>query len=80
MPTHQGKGLGAKLLRPGLEDADRAGAETYIEASARGLPVYLKHGWEPVADEMVLDMDKYGGKGIQRQKFLMRKPKCADGG
>lgn len=60
------------LMRPGLEDADKAGAQTYIEASPDGLPLYLKHGWEPV-DKMVIDMGKHGaGSGVEVMPFLMR--------
>ena len=43
------------LLKPGLADADKAGAQVYIEASPAGLPVYLKYGWKPV-DEIQIDM------------------------
>ncbi len=60
------------LIRPGLEAADKAGMQTYIEASPDGLPLYLRLGWEPV-DEMVLEMGKYGaGSGVERMPFLMR--------
>lgn len=60
------------LIRPGLEDADKAGAQTYIEASPDGLPLYLKHGWEPV-DNMVIDMGTHeAGSGVEVMPFLMR--------
>lgn len=59
------------LIRPGLEEADKAGAKSYVEASSAGLGLYLKHGWEPV-DEMVIDMAKYGGGKVEREKFLIR--------
>ena len=60
------------LIRQSLEDADKAGAQTYIEASPDGLPLYLKYGWEPV-DRMVIDMGKYGaGTGDEVMPFLMR--------
>ncbi|KAL9128593.1 MAG: hypothetical protein Q9217_002758 [Psora testacea] len=72
-PSYQRRGLGALLIAPGLEAADRAGAQTYIEASPSGLGLYLKHGWEPV-DEMVIDMRPHGGKEIARHKYLMREP------
>lgn len=72
-PSHQRQGLGTKLIAPGLEAADTAGAKAYIEASPKGLPLYLKHGWVPV-DEMVIDLTPYGGEGVARQKFLMREP------
>lgn len=61
------------LIRPGLEAADKAGAQTYIEASPFGLPLYLRHGWEQV-DEMVIDTRPYGGHGVEHQPFLMREP------
>lgn len=61
------------LIRPGLEAADKAGAQTYIEASPAGLPLYLRHGWEQV-DEMVINMRPYGGQGIEQLPFLMREP------
>ena len=61
------------LIRPGLEAADKAGAKTYIEASSKGLGLYLKHGWEPV-DELVIDMGQYGGEGVEKEKMLVREP------
>ena len=75
-PDHQGKGLGGRLLQLGLEEADKARAQTYIEASPAGLPVYLKYGWKAV-DEMVIDMRPYGGHGVEHQPFLMREPGVA---
>ena len=59
------------LIRPGLEAADKAGAQTYIEASVAGLPLYLKHGWEPV-DGLSIDMRPHGGHTTEKQTFLMR--------
>lgn len=65
------------LIRPGLEAADKAGAKTFIEASRSGLPLYLKHGWEPV-DEIVIDMRPHGGHEIMRHKSLMREAKTGN--
>ena len=76
-PSHQRLGLGSMLIRPGLEAADKAGAKTFIEASPSGLPLYLRHGWEPV-DEMVIDMRPHGGHEIARQKCLMREAKAGN--
>lgn len=72
-PTYHRRGLGTMLLRPGLEDADKAGAQTYIEASPSGLPLYLRHGWVQV-DELVIDMKPHGGEGVERNPCLMREP------
>ena len=76
-PSHQRLGLGSMLIRPGLEAADKAGANTFIEASPSGLPLYLRHGWEPV-DEIVIDMRPHGGHEIARQKSLMREAKAGN--
>ena len=72
-PNHQRKGLGSRLIRLGLEEADRLGARTYIEASPAGLPVYLRYGWRPV-EEKLLDLRPYGCEGIEHHLFLMREP------
>jgi GNAT superfamily N-acetyltransferase len=75
-PDYQRRGLGSMLIRPGLEAADKAGAQTYIEASLAGLGLYMKHGWEPV-DEMVINMRSHGvydEEEIERHTYLMREP------
>lgn len=65
------------LIRPGLEAADKAGAQTYIEASPKGYPLYRKFGWEDV-DEIVIDLRPHGGDHIARQKLMMRQPEEVD--
>jgi hypothetical protein len=65
------------LIRPALEAADEAGAKAYVEASPFGLPLYLKHGWEPV-DELVIDIRPHGGPDIEVEKLLMREPKAGN--
>ena len=62
-PAHHRRGLGSLLLRECLARADEEGAKTYIEASKAGLPLYLRHGWEPV-DEIVVDLDEHGVSGF----------------
>ncbi|KZF19723.1 acyl-CoA N-acyltransferase [Xylona heveae TC161] len=42
---YQGKGAGSKLLRYGLDRADEAGVEAYVDASLEGLPIYQRYGW-----------------------------------
>lgn len=46
----------------------------YIEATPIGHPLYLKHGFDDVA-EVVVDLSKWGGteKGINR--IMIREPK-----
>jgi GNAT superfamily N-acetyltransferase len=46
-PGHQGQGLGARLLRPYLDEADRGGLGMYLEnTKAQNLPFYRRHGFE----------------------------------
>lgn len=61
------------LIRPGLEAADKDGAQTFIEATPAGLPLYLKHGWELV-HKMTIDMRPHGGTGIEPMPLLIREP------
>lgn len=72
-PTHQRMGLGTLLINEGLAIADEKNAKTYIEASPKGLGLYLKHGWKLV-DEIVLDMRQYGDSGVAKEQCLIRKP------
>ncbi|KAL9065781.1 MAG: hypothetical protein Q9161_008006 [Pseudevernia consocians] len=72
LPTHQRLGLGSLLIRKGLAAADEVGARTYLESSAVGVPLYLKHGFKQV-DEILIDMRPYEGTGIASEKCMMRK-------
>ena len=72
-PTHQRLGLGSLLIREGLARADAVGAKTYLESSAVGVPLYLRHGFKQV-DDIVIDMRPYGGTGIASAKCMMRGP------
>lgn len=70
-PAYHRRGIGSMLIRPGLAAADKDGAQTFIEASPAGLPLYLRHGWEPVG-EMAIDMKPHGGTGVEVMPLLMR--------
>lgn len=72
-PTHQRLGLGSLLIRGGLAIADEAGARIYLESSAVGASLYLKHGFRQV-DDILIDMRPYGGTGIESAKCMMREP------
>ena len=61
------------LIGEGLANADRDNARTYVEASPAGYELYLRHGWEQV-DEVVIDIERYGGCGVATEKLLLRKP------
>lgn len=72
-PSHQRLGLGSLLIRGGLAMADEVGAKIYLESSAVGMPLYLKHGFKQV-DDILIDMRPYGGIGIASEKCMMREP------
>ena len=48
----------------------------FLMASVAGLPLYLRLVWEPLDDEFVLDMAKYGAPRAGKivHKCLLRKP------
>ena len=53
-PAAQGRGLGARLMAPMLEEADRTGRACYLETStASNLPFYRTHGFEVVGERRV---------------------------
>lgn len=72
-PEYQRKGLGSKLLEPVLEQVDKEQKSTYIEASKKGLGLYLKHGWKEI-DELLVDQRPYGGTTVERTAMMMREP------
>lgn len=50
-PAHQGKGLGAALMKHATDMIDAQGALSYLESSSpRNLPLYERHGFERMGD------------------------------
>ena len=48
-PAHQGKGIGAALLRHALRACDEQRVPAYLEAtSPRSVPLYERHGFEAI--------------------------------
>jgi GNAT superfamily N-acetyltransferase len=74
-PSHHRQGIGGLILKHVLDQCDREGAKCYIEASAAGLPLYLRMGWE-VVDQIQVDMEANGAEGgVIYQKCLWRVPR-----
>lgn len=67
------------LIQQGLRAADEAHANTFIEATPMGLPLYKRHGWEEV-DELAIDMRKYGGGEVAKEMLLVRPARGEGGG
>ena len=61
------------LIAAGLKDADRDNASTYIEASPVGVELYKRFGWKQVHD-ILIDIGKFGGKGMASEKCFVRPP------
>ncbi|KAL9003663.1 MAG: hypothetical protein Q9188_003486 [Gyalolechia gomerana] len=72
-PAYQRRGLGTMLIQEGLAAADRDGAKIYVEASSKGLNLYLRHGWK-IVDDIKMDMTPYGGKGMAIEELMIRQP------
>ncbi|KFY92116.1 hypothetical protein V498_05155 [Pseudogymnoascus sp. VKM F-4517 (FW-2822)] len=71
---YQRKGLGSMLLTPVLEQADMENAKAFVQGSAQGIGLYLKHGWEEV-DEILMDYSPYGGTADVKTALLVREPR-----
>lgn len=72
-PNHQKKGIGRKLLQWGLDEADRLGLITYLEASADGLRLYEQSGFEKVKD-LTMNLRPFGVNGDLPMRLMMRQP------
>ena len=73
-PEYQRKGLGSLLLDPVWKLADKDNAKTFIQASEKGIGLYLKYGWVEV-DEIVMDFSPYGGPKQTKTVLLIREPR-----
>ncbi|OBT61442.1 hypothetical protein VE03_08953 [Pseudogymnoascus sp. 23342-1-I1] len=73
-PKYQRKGLGSMLLTPVLEQADKENAKAFVQGSAQGMGLYLKHGWKEV-DEILMDYSPYGGAKDVKTALLIREPR-----
>ncbi|KAB2575427.1 Puromycin N-acetyltransferase [Lasiodiplodia theobromae] len=61
-PDYQGKGLGAALVKWGLEQAEKDGVPVYLEATPSGKFLYAKLGFETVIE---YDMARYVPEGVK---------------
>ncbi|KAM5442952.1 hypothetical protein MferCBS31731_001825 [Microsporum ferrugineum] len=61
LPDYQRRGIGGTLLRYGLEEAQKLGVPTWLEASSEGFPLYRSHGFE-VVEPFTMRLADYGGR------------------
>jgi GNAT superfamily N-acetyltransferase len=62
-PKYQGRGIGTKLLKVGVVEAQRLKLPAWVEASPAGQKVYKRCGFRD-AERLELDFAKYGFKGV----------------
>lgn len=73
-PEEQRRGAGAMLIKWGLDQADKAQLPSFLEASEAGRPLYVRWGFEAIAEE-VFDLTKYGGEGTDSNTVMIRQPR-----
>ncbi|EKG13338.1 hypothetical protein MPH_09620 [Macrophomina phaseolina MS6] len=69
-PDYQGNGLGAALVRWGLEQAEKDGLPVYLEATPAGAPLYKRLGFEVVEEH---DLSRFITDGTEYKVLSMLK-------
>ncbi|KAH0012073.1 acyl-CoA N-acyltransferase, partial [Aureobasidium melanogenum] len=70
-PEYQRRGIGAMLLKAGLEVADAYGLRSYVTSSVAGARLYHKHGFE-VVETHTMDYSQFGGVEPVTNYFMIR--------
>ncbi|EGP91801.1 uncharacterized protein MYCGRDRAFT_90276 [Zymoseptoria tritici IPO323] len=73
-PYWQRRGAGSMLVEWGCKKADEEGLKCALHASAAGLAVYTKHGFE-IVKETEFDLSPYGVEGVEIRRAMIRMPK-----
>ncbi|EED21250.1 conserved hypothetical protein [Talaromyces stipitatus ATCC 10500] len=73
-PDYQRKGIGRRLVQWGLDEADRLGRISYLEATMEGIRLYEQSGFEKVKD-ISMDLTPFGGKGKLPFRLMIRQPR-----
>lgn len=76
-PKHHRRGVGTKLLRQGLEKADRLGLPVYLDCGVMGKPLYERYGFKNVGDFPLNCLD-YGGRSDGRHWLMWRPAKGSE--
>ncbi|KAL2070411.1 hypothetical protein VTL71DRAFT_13437 [Oculimacula yallundae] len=75
--SHQRRGIGAQLVKYGLEKADREGMICYLSGAPMGVPVYRKLGFEEVG-KIEIPLEEFGSSGTHIHVAMVRHPKVVD--
>ncbi|KAK6006764.1 hypothetical protein QM012_005772 [Aureobasidium pullulans] len=71
-PQYQRRGIGAMLLKAGLEVADAHGLKSYVTSSVAGVKLYQKHGFE-IVETSTINYSQFGGVEPVTNYFMIRK-------
>jgi GNAT superfamily N-acetyltransferase len=72
-PDYQRQGHASRLIKKGLEMADRDGRRWYAACWPSSAVVYMKLGFKFLAEETI-DLSPFGGEGTVSLKLLVREP------
>ena len=61
LPEHQGKGLASRLLKWGLDQADKEDRAIYLQASQLAVGLYERHGFKVLTRPEVVSSEEKGG-------------------
>ena len=59
------------LLEKGMETADKAGLDMYLQASLMGAPLYMKFGFE-VMSMQEIDLSQWGVDQVDTRTYMKR--------
>ncbi|GLA38555.1 hypothetical protein AnigIFM63309_005852 [Aspergillus niger] len=68
-PQFNGRGIGSRLLRWGLDRADEKGVPTFLASTPAGRPLYEKYGFEAVEEYEVIP-GYFQASMLREAKFL----------
>ncbi|KAJ5771757.1 Acyl-CoA N-acyltransferase [Penicillium odoratum] len=72
-PDNQRKGVGAALVKSGMDQADKLGLNIFVHALKAGVELYKHMGFRLLA-ELVQDDSAYGGSGEYGAYFFIYEP------
>lgn len=74
-PAYQRQGLGQRLMKQALQDADRDGAQAFLCASDAGKRLYVKYGFKTL-EEVKLDFVHLGATALRKTTAMLREPQA----
>ncbi|KAI4854506.1 hypothetical protein E4T44_00127 [Aureobasidium sp. EXF-8845] len=70
-PAYRRRGAAHMLLEKGMQKADEAGLDMYLQASLMGAPLYKKFGFE-VMSMQEIDLSQWGVDQVETRTYMSR--------